>query len=63
MTSPPERPRETWDEAIARGVASFYATGGWTAERRARMRPFFDLIDARLAAEQAATEATPRVAA
>lgn len=46
MTRPAGAPRETWDEAMARGLAKFYASGGWTSQRRARLRPFIAAVEA-----------------
>lgn len=61
MTAPVP-PAETWAEGVARCVAKFYATCGITPKRREEMAPFFAYVDAKRARE-AATEATPRVAA
>ncbi len=44
-------------DAIDRAVRDFYRTGGWTDERRARVKPIFDEAFRRIAAEQAAAEA------
>lgn len=44
-TAPP--PRETYEEGVARLVAGFYKSGGWTEERRRRLRPFLPALEGR----------------
>ncbi len=58
MTPAQERRAAAYKAAQDRIVASFYASGGWTDERRARVRPIFDEAFRRIAAEAAAAEAT-----
>ncbi|KLL11854.1 MULTISPECIES: hypothetical protein [Protofrankia] len=38
---------------LLRDLAAFYVSGGWTVERRRRVRPIYDAIAARIEREQA----------
>ncbi len=62
MTPAQERRAAAYQASVDRLVASFYASGGWTDERRARVKPIFDEAFRRIAAEAAAAEAAAKPA-